>query len=343
MEDVSVLVIDSDAHSTQVLLEDLGARGFARCAHVVAGAQVPAATVKAQPDLVLFNHHFDRHDEVLSCCTAKLAAPHAMVVALATTGPGMQSLRAWNQQHGYVDAILEKPLKPGDLAATLRELGERKRSERGLRERADKLASLLPAGALQALHDGAGAGTGDEMFEAAVLFTDVRRSSEMITSQPARAYFRLLNASLSAQSARVRAFDGAVVKYTGDGMMAVFRGMGRAHLALRCALSLAEPALQDPLSFGVGVAEGLVLAGLVGDFEVAGQRQQYDVIGATVHLSARLCAQAGSGEVLATREVLQASRLGLQVRDAGPLKVRGFAAAIDCVALGSGQARLQTT
>jgi class 3 adenylate cyclase len=57
------------------------------------------------------------------------------------------------------------------------------------------------------------------------------------------------------------------------------------------------------------------------------------VIGATVHLSARLCGLAEGGEVLATRAVVAASRLGVPLRDVGPVQVRGFPAAIDCVSI----------
>jgi adenylate cyclase len=240
-------------------------------------------------------------------------------------------LRQWNGENACLQAVLEKPMQPGRLVEFLRELAERRRLESALRAHADRLASLLPDGAEQALRGGPEAQ--EEMFEAAVVFTDIRRSSELITSQPPRAFFRVLNESLSAQTAQVRVFQGAVVKYTGDGMMAIFRGMGRSHLAIRCALALADAGLQDPVGYGIGVAEGLVLAGLVGDFDAAGQRQQYDVIGSTVHLAARLCAQAAPGQVVATREVVRAARVPAQEESLGAQRVRGFPLPVECVAL----------
>jgi class 3 adenylate cyclase len=331
MKDVSVLLIDRDEHSGQALLADLQGRGYTRCEWTAPGMSVPAAVLRAPPDIVLFNHHVQRMDDLLSCCTAKLAAPHAFVVGIASTGPGIKSLREWNGEQGYLHAILEKPLRPDTLLTTLAALGERSVKERALREHAEVLSHLVPEGALHVLREGGE--PKDEMFEAAIVFTDIRRSSEIITSQPPRDYFRALNASLSAQSTRIRADGGAIVKYTRDGIMALFRGMGRSHLAMRCALGLREPALQQPLPYGIGVAQGLVLAGLVGDSQAAGQRRQYDVIGATVHLAARLCGRAEAGQVVATRGVLDTSHLQAAHRALGPLKVRGFAAAIDCVAL----------
>src|SRR6478735_11357003 len=176
---------------------------------------------------------------------------------------------------------------------------------------------------------------GEDLFEAAVLFTDMRGSSDLVTRTAPREFFRLLNASLSAQAECVRGFEGDVVKYTGDGLMAVFRGMGRSSLALRCALALARTCEHEHrLPFGIGVADGPVLAGFVGP-DGPTERRHYDVIGATVHVAARLCAMAGSGEVLATCAVHAASRLQAGPwRGMGPVAIPGFPNAIDCVAFG---------
>jgi adenylate cyclase len=172
-----------------------------------------------------------------------------------------------------------------------------------------------------------------ELFDAAVLFTDLRRSAELVTSTSPQEFFRILNTSLSEQSKVVRDCGGRVLKFMGDGVMAVFRGAERARQALHCARELAGPHLHREVAFGIGVAEGRVVGGMVGDAHHEGHLRQYDVIGATVHLAARLCAQAEPGEVLATRRIAQASGLLLPLRDVGPVEVRGFASAIDCVSL----------
>ena len=182
-------------------------------------------------------------------------------------------------------------------------------------------------------------GAAEDLFEAAVLFSDMRGSSDLITRMAPRDFFRLLNGSLSAQADCIRGFGGEVVKYTGDGVMAVFRGIGRQSLAMRCALELARACeRQSGLPFGIGVADGPVLAGFVGP-EGPAERRHYDVIGATVHLAARLCAMAGSGEVLATCAVHGASQLQAPaLRSMGPVPVPGFPGAIECVALEPGTA-----
>ena len=71
-----------------------------------------------------------------------------------------------------------------------------------------------------------------EIFEAAVPFTDIRGSSQLIQEIPPNDFFELLNRLLNAQAQQIHLFEGAVVKYTGDGVMAIFRGRGRSYLAL---------------------------------------------------------------------------------------------------------------
>jgi adenylate cyclase len=171
------------------------------------------------------------------------------------------------------------------------------------------------------------------MFEAAVLFTDIRGSSRLIRELPPREFFLRLNQVLSAQTKQISRFEGSVIKYTGDGVMAIFRGMGRSYMALRCGLELASMSHTQELPFGIGIAEGLVLAGLIGDSNHAGQRHQYDVISATVNLASRLCGLAGEGEVMTTRNIEAAARFATPVaRPIDGVAIRGFDRKIDCVA-----------
>lgn len=326
----SVVLIDSDAHASAHVAGELRDQGFDPVERVGAGLAVRATVSRVQPDVVVFGYHFDRPDELLSCEVAKAAAPSARIVALATVGPAVRFLRQWSGQNACIDIVLERPLTEGHLGGTVRELAKAAQVERQLRVRTRRLASLVPEGAMGSID-----ATGDEgeLFDAVVLFTDMRRSSELIARVSPREYFALLNRSLSEQSRVARLHHGQVVKYTGDGMMAVFRGMGRSHLAIRAAAALARSARREQAAFGVGLASGLVMSGLVGDSQAAGQRRQYDVIGSTAHLAARLCALAEPGEVVLPRTLLQASHLSLPATDRGPLRVRGFADAIECVAL----------
>ncbi len=332
MNTAQLLLIDRNDYSASVLLEDLQTHGFERVARTIPGPGLPKAVAQQQPDVVIYNHHFDHPDDLVSCCTARLIAPSASVLAIVAPGPAVKAVRQWMVDSGYIDSLVEKPLVQQRFLSAITELARLGLAARAAQARTARIENLLPEGAVAAL-DGDHLRE-EELFETVVVFTDVRRSSEVITRVPPREFFGMLNECLSAQAAIVRACQGSVVKYTGDGMMTIFRGMGRSHLAMRCAMELGRGRSQAVLPYGVGVAEGVVLAGLVGDSGEGGHRRQYDVIGAAVHLAARLCNMAEAGEVVATRSVHTASRMTISSqRLIGPVSVRGFNAAIDCVAL----------
>ncbi|MEJ7930121.1 adenylate/guanylate cyclase domain-containing protein [Ramlibacter sp. AN1015] len=179
---------------------------------------------------------------------------------------------------------------------------------------------------------------GAHSLRAAVLFTDMRSSSELVTRVSPHAFFGILNRVLGPQASCVRAHQGRVVKFTGDGLLAVFEGERRCRAALQAACALAAASTGSELPYGVGLAEGWVMAGPVGG-EAPGLPLQFDVIGATVHLAARLCESAGPGEAVTTGEVWREA--GLQPKDAAwprawaesPIRLRGFAEPVSCVRL----------
>lgn len=331
MKNTKILLVDSDDYTASVLLDDLKRRGFTHLSLIRTTLELPQIGVDAKPDLVIFNYHFDQPKSLMSCGSIKALLPQAAIMAIASAGPAMKSVSIWAKQTNNIDVVMQKPLSDERFYSALESLIQNSHSSRHLKDRADRLANLLPEGAVASID--ASHNSAAEMFESAVLFTDIRRSSEVITSMPPREFFQLLNQSLSMQAKIIKQFEGAVVKYTGDGVMAIFRGMGRSYLALRCGLELANDASQNSLPYGIGVADGLVLAGFIGDSNQAGQRQQYDVIGATVHLAARLCNMASSGEVIATNAINSAARLVTSdVRPIGTVAIRGFDTGIDCVA-----------
>ncbi len=327
-----LMLVDSVSYTASVLSDDLAMRGFDNVQTVSSTLDLPAILADAQPDAVIFNYHADQPDSLIACSTIKLMAPQTAIIAIVSPGPSLKSVRAWSKQSRCIDVIIEKPLSDERFFMTLEDLLKVKVSLRDLQTKTERLANLVPEGALSAVENSFN--NEAELFEAAVLFTDVRGSSQLIREMPPREFFELLNQLLSAQSRQINHFQGSVVKYTGDGVMAIFRGMGRSYLALRCALELAHISSTQRLPFGVGVAEGLVLAGLLGDSNRAGQRRQYDVIGATVHLASRLCAMADEGEVVATRDINVVAKLATHnSRPIGNVAIRGFNIEVDCVAL----------
>ena len=328
-----LLLVDTDDYTASVLLESLQGREFKEVERISKTLELAAALASAAPDLIILNYHFDQPNSLTACSTMKLMAPQSAIVIIVSPGPALKAVRAWSAQTNSIDAIIEKPLSDTRFFSVLQDLLRARQLTREATERNKQLSSLIPDGAVSAMEWTSSAQA--EAFDAAVLFTDIRDSSRLIRNMPTRDFFEVLNQLLSSQGKLIKQFDGSVIKYTGDGVMAIFKGMGRSYMALRCALELAKINRQQQLPFGVGVAQGLVLAGLLGDSNQVGQRRQYDVIGATVHLASRLCSLANAGEVIATQRINAVAKIDCPTpRSMAGVSVRGFDRAIDCVTFG---------
>ena len=331
-----LMLVDKNDYTSSLLATNLYQRGFKDIKTVTDGTALPKAIAECRPDVVIFNYHFDEFDSLILCSTLKQMSPQSLIVAIVSPGPAFKTVDLWAKQTKSIDLIVEKPLTDERFFSALEDLLRVKNSSRALETKAQLLVNLVPEAALSAIEPNFN--NEAKMFQATVLFTDIRRSTELIREMPPREYFQLLNDLLSSQAKLIKQFEGFVIKYTGDGVMAIFKGMGSSYLAMRCALALAKTGQNIKLSYGVGVAEGLVLAGLIGDSKSDGQRLQYDVIGATVHLAARLCSIANAGEVIATKKLITVAKLKVNsARDIGSVSIKGFADKIDCVAFNPSQ------
>ena len=331
------MLIDSDSYTSSVLMADLSRRGFGDVQSVASSLDLPKILETHQPDVVVINYHSDRPDSLIVCSTLKSMVPRVATIVIVSPGPALKTVRAWAKQTQGIDVVIEKPLSDERFFITLEEILRVKAASREMTARVERLANLVPEGALSVIEHGGHVEA--EMFEAAVLFTDIRGSSQLIREMPPREFFEQLNQLFSTQARHVQNYKGSVIKYTGDGVMAIFRGMGRSYLALRCGLELAALNNDTKFPFGIGIAQGLVLAGLIGDSNRAGQRSQYDVVGATVHLAARLCSLANAGEVVTTSGINVAARVTTPApKSVSGVPVRGFDKPIDCVVFPSSAA-----
>lgn len=340
MIDSKLMLIDKDSYTSSVLVENLFQRGFKNIKTISNSIQLPKAIAECRPDVVILNYHYDEFDSLILCSTLKRMSPLSLVISIVSPGPALKTVQLWAKQTNSVDLVIEKPLSDGRFFIILEDLLKVKKSSRALETKSQLLANLVPEAALSVVENNFN--NEAEMFEAAILFTDIRRSTELITKIPPREYFQLLNNLLSSQAKLIKKFEGSVIKYTGDGVMAVFKGMGRSYLSMRCALALAETGKNIKLSYGVGVAEGLVLAGLIGDSENDGQRLQYDVVGACVHLASRLCSLADAGEVITTKKLNTMTNFkNIAVREMASVSIRGFSSEIGCIAFNPPQLNTQ--
>jgi len=130
--------------------------------------------------------------------------------------------------------------------------------------------------------------------EMTVLFSDIRGFTRLAETMRARQTFRFINTYLQRISPLVRTHNGFVVKFIGDGMMAVFP------YAVEDAIDSAIAQFQGvrdynqhlapdarktfEIEIGIGLHTGHVMAGMIGEPD----RIQPDAISDTVNLAARL-------------------------------------------------------
>jgi adenylate cyclase len=134
--------------------------------------------------------------------------------------------------------------------------------------------------------------------------------------------------------------EGTIEFFAGDGIMVIFNDpvpvLDAEARAVRMALEM-QTAFRPlaaawrkqgfELGLGIGIAQGYATIGAIG-FE---GRWDYGAIGSVTNLAARLCNEAGSGQVLLQGKVLR--RIGAQVesRPVGNLALKGFAQPVPAV------------
>jgi adenylate cyclase len=149
-----------------------------------------------------------------------------------------------------------------------------------------------------------------------MLFADIRGSTTLGESMPPAAFKELLERFYQAASHAVVNHNGAVDKFVGDELVAMFypslAGDGHAGEAVRAAQEiLRETGHADAggpwLPVGAGVHTGRVWFGAVGE----GTHMDLTALGDVVNTTARLSAAAGAGEVLISGAIAEQAGIGV--------------------------------
>ena len=155
---------------------------------------------------------------------------------------------------------------------------------------------------------------GGAEIEASFLFADIRGSTTLAEHMSSASFHALLDRFYSTASAVVFDHDGAVDKFVGDEVVAMFfpfvSGPRHATQAVQAAEALLRATgHEDPggpwVPVGAGVHTGLAWVGAVGDET----HTEVTALGDAVNTTARLAAVAAAGEVLITVSAAQAAGL----------------------------------
>ncbi len=156
-----------------------------------------------------------------------------------------------------------------------------------------------------------------------VLFADLVGFSTLAEHLDPEELRALMADTFSELTEQVERREGAVEKFIGDAVVAVF-GAPVAHeddpyRAVECGLGMLDAVRRrsDALELRVGVNTGLVVAGAVGDGSQTG------VMGDTVNTAARLQQAAGPGELLVAASTWRQVRERFESEPVGELEVKG--------------------
>ena len=172
-----------------------------------------------------------------------------------------------------------------------------------------------------------------ERKQVTVLFADVKGSMELAEQVDPEAWHRIMDRFFHLLADGVHRFEGTVVQFTGDGIMALF-GAPIAHedhaqRACWAALHLGEGLrryadelrIAQALNFSVrmGLNSGEVVVGRIGD----DLRMDYTAIGHTVGLAQRMEQLAAADRVYLTEHTARLVEGYFRLRDLGALAVKG--------------------
>jgi adenylate cyclase len=156
---------------------------------------------------------------------------------------------------------------------------------------------------------------GGERRPITVLFSDIRGFTAIAESMGPDAVAQLLSEYFSEMVEVIFEHGGTLDKFIGDAVMALW-GAPIAHTddpdrALKAAVAM-QRTIEDlnrgwvasgrpEIGVGIGISHGDVFAGNIGSH----RRLEYTVLGDAVNVAARLCAEAGPGEILVSEALLR--------------------------------------
>jgi adenylate cyclase len=196
---------------------------------------------------------------------------------------------------------------------------------RELSARLESFMSVSAVGAVRAAP--AGGDVPLKRIEVSLVYSDVRRFTDFSETESPEAVVAFLNRIMTLQIERVTRHGGDVDKLIGDALLVRFEGEDKERRAILAArdIQAAVEAAKLPRGVGVGVYTGLAISGPVGPEA----RRDYTVIGDSVNIAARLCAEAGRGEIVADSATLARGGAAEGFGPAEAIKVKGREHAVE--------------
>jgi class 3 adenylate cyclase len=353
-----ILVVDDIADNVEILRMRLTSLGYEV---VVAedGEQALARARETLPDLILLDIMMPKIDglEVVRRLKADARLPFIPVI-LVTAKASPKDVVAGLDAGG--DDYLTKPIDHGALVARVRAMlrikalhDEVQALNQGLEakvrdqveelERVGRLRRFLAPQLAQAI-----VSAGDDKMlenhrrEVVAVFCDLRGFTSFSETAEPEDIMAVLAEYHGAVGPLIRKYEGTLDRFTGDGMMVFFNDplpcpdaperAARLAIEMRDAVAALAPSWKrrgHVLGVGIGMAQGYATLGRIG-FE---DRFDYTAIGAVINLAARLCADAGDGQILTSGRLAESVGDTVEVDELGDRALRGMSRPIAVVNL----------
>jgi adenylate cyclase len=353
-----ILVVDDIADNVEILRMRLTSLGYEV---VVAedGEQALARVRETLPDLILLDIMMPKIDglEVVRRLKADARLPFIPVI-LVTAKASPQDVVAGLNAGG--DDYLAKPIDHGALVARVRAMlrikalhDEVQALNQGLEakvreqveelERVGRLRRFLAPQLAQAI-----VSAGDDKMlenhrrEVVAVFCDLRGFTSFSETAEPEDIMAVLGEYHGAVGPLIRKYEGTLDRFTGDGLMVFFNDplpcpdaperAARLAIEMRDAVAALAPGWKrrgHVLGVGIGMAQGYATLGRIG-FE---DRFDYTAIGAVINLAARLCADAGDGQILTSGRLAASVGETVEVDQLGDRALRGMSRPIAVVNL----------
>jgi adenylate cyclase len=178
--------------------------------------------------------------------------------------------------------------------------------------------------------------------EVVAVFCDLRGFTSFSETAEPEDIMAVLAEYHGAVGPLIRKYEGTLDRFTGDGLMVFFNDplpcpdaperAARLAIEMRDAVAALAPSWKrrgHVLGVGIGMAQGYATLGRIG-FE---DRFDYTAIGAVINLAARLCADAGDGQILTSGRLAASVGETVEVDQLGDRALRGMSRPIAVVNL----------
>ena len=354
-ETVTILAVDDQPANLRLLDAVLSPRGY-RVVRASSGEQALELLPSTGADLVLLDIVMPGIDGYEVCRRIRSAPETAFLpVVMITASGNKEKTRAIE---AGADDFVSKPFDLSELLARVASLARIKRYQDTITKQAAELAQwnaelearvntqleelqkmnrlrrfLSPQVAELVMNSGDDSILGSHRREIVVVFCDLRGFTAFAESSEPEEVMGVLREYHAALGELIFRYEGTLERFTGDGLMVFFNDpipLDRpAQRAVEMALAMRDQVrtlaegwsrVGHDLGFGVGIAQGFATLGRIG-YE---GRFDYAAIGSVTNLAARLCAEAGAGQVLVSQRVFSAVDNVAVGESVGALELRGF-------------------